>query len=263
MWDSSRMKRLYTLLLTAVVALGSLGVAQAADSATLQPVGGYGSNTTLQTGTIVRLKANDSSKVEPLTTSTLADMYGVVVPASAPAATLSDGSNAPQTFVATSGRYQVRVSDQNGAVKSGDYITISSRSGVGMKATGEQSLILGEALADLNSGDGLLPVALAIGTNPLTQTSFSQVPSVLRQVTESINNKPVTPWRIYVATLLLLLTIVMVSIILYGGISRSMVAAGRNPLAQKAINRFLTRTILAGLVVLAAGLAVIYALLKV
>src|SRR5437868_260077 len=58
-----------------------------------------------------------------------------------------------QVFVATTGSYAVLVSDQSGPIKVGDFITISAVDGVGMKATGEQEIVLGKAAQGFNPAD--------------------------------------------------------------------------------------------------------------
>ncbi|MGH7241234.1 MAG: hypothetical protein ACREGB_02995, partial [Candidatus Saccharimonadales bacterium] len=109
---------------------------------------GYGSDTVLQNGMIVKLSDKDSSKVEPLTTDTVTKMQGVVVAANDATVTIGSDGNKSQVFVATFGHYDVLVSNQNGPIKAGDYITISALAGVGMKVDTTQPTVLGKATAD-------------------------------------------------------------------------------------------------------------------
>src|SRR5882757_10049304 len=100
---------------------------------TNQVTQGYGTTQALQNGMIVKLLDNDTTKVEPVTTDTIAKMQGVVVAANDAAFALGNNGNNGQVFVATTGKYEVLVSNQNGPIKSGDYITISALAGIGMK----------------------------------------------------------------------------------------------------------------------------------
>ncbi len=95
---------------------------------------GYNSDTPLQRGMIVQLKKDDPSKIEPATSDTMERIHGVVVAANDALVTLS--ADGQKTFVATGGRFEVLVSNQNGPVSAGDYITISALPGIGMRADG-------------------------------------------------------------------------------------------------------------------------------
>src|SRR5688572_365038 len=66
---------------------------------------GYRTDQPIERGMIVRMKSDDSSKVEPVRSSEENFIYGVVVdPNDAP---ISLSSEESQVFVATSGRYEV------------------------------------------------------------------------------------------------------------------------------------------------------------
>jgi hypothetical protein len=68
--------------------------------------------------------------------------------------------------VASSGSVSVRVSSANGTIGVGDFITSSSESGVGMKAT-ESGYVLGKALTALDGDAGQITVAVEIGYRKL------------------------------------------------------------------------------------------------
>src|SRR5882757_747888 len=122
------------LPLTASAATTSNKSASSSSSdSTNQVTQGYGTTQALQNGMIVKLLDNDTTKVEPVTTDTIAKMQGVVVAANDAAFALGNNGNNGQVFVATTGKYEVLVSNQNGPIKSGDYITISALAGIGMK----------------------------------------------------------------------------------------------------------------------------------
>jgi hypothetical protein len=240
---------------------------------------GYGADSLLQRGMIVRLDKNDTTKVIPAKADEAEYIHGVVVNANdAPVTISSDGQ---KVFVATVGRYDVLVSNQSGSIKSGDYITISSLDGIGMKAGQTQSTIAGKALADFDGSSGAISttaaktnngktqnvaigriaVDIGVGHNPL-QKSESDVPQVLRKATESIANKPVTAARAYLSIIIIMVTAVITVSVLYAGIRSSIVAIGRNPLSRKSISRGLAQVILTSMIIFISGLFGVYLLLK-
>ena len=280
MWRSSKkQRRFYWAGILAGFAVPTLLAVQVAAQAVSQA---YGVTGTVQKGMIVMLDPHNSKNVMPLSTSSNASMLGVVVAANDTVVTLSGDSTATQVFVAATGKYNALVSTQNGPIKSGDVISISSLDGVGMKANGDQSVVLGKALtgfdgvnnvsgtAALNTSSGtknvsigLVQIDINISHNPLeiTTTGLS-IPSFLRKSGESIAGKPVSAARLYVSFGVLILTLFMAASLLYGGVRSSLVSLGRNPLAKASILRGLVQVVLLGLIVFVIGLVAIYLLLK-
>lgn len=253
-----------------------------ADTVNQSVTQGYGSDTVLQKGEIVKLKDSDATKVEPLTLDTISKMQGVVVSASDAAVSLSDNSNHQQVFVATFGRYDVLVSNQNGAIKTGDYVTISSLSGIGMKAGTGQPVVLGraaggfdgisnvEGTATLTDSTGKhvsvslgrIPVNIGIAHNPLQETVENNVPGFLKKASQLIANKPVSSTRVYLSLAVLIISAIIAGSMLYAGIRSGLVAIGRNPLAKKSITRNIVQVILTSLIIFIIGLFAVYLLLK-
>lgn len=243
---------------------------------------GYGTDTPLQLGMIVKLKDKDATKVEAATQNTADKVLGVVVAANAAPVTLSSDDNKGQVFVATFGRYDVLVSNQNGPIKTGDYIALSALSGIGMKVDTVQPVVIGKAAADfggsnsvagsaslkdssgktINVSIGRIPVNISIGHNPLQQVSARNVPSFLRQVGQNIAGKQVGVTRVYLAVVVLALSAFITGAMLYSGIRGGLIAIGRNPLARREIIRGIVRVILSGLIVFIIGLFGVYLLLK-
>lgn len=243
---------------------------------------GYGSTTTLQKGMIVMLDDKDPTKVDALTLATIAQMQGVVVSASDSAVSLSSNSNQQQVFVATFGLYDVLVSNQNGPIQTGDYITISSLGGVGMKADTNQSLVLGKAAANfegtanvegtatltdstgkhISVSLGRIPVQIGIAHNPLQQTLQNDLPGFLRRASQLIADKPVSSARVYLGMAILIVSAVLAGSMLYAGIRSGLVAIGRNPLARKTISRNIAQVIITSLIIFIIGIFAVYLLLK-
>jgi hypothetical protein len=150
---------------------------------------GFGSSQNLQRGMIVSLLADsgEDNQITATTKDTAEDAYGVVVNANDSPVTLSQEGQ--QYFVATVGHFETLVSNQNGNISKGDYITISSVPGIGMKAGDKDPIAVGRALVDfdqekdivslvtlkdVSGGDfqvsiARLPVQINISKNPLSQ----------------------------------------------------------------------------------------------
>lgn len=243
---------------------------------------GYESEIALQKGMIVRLKKDDPNKVEALSQGDLDEMFGVVISSSDATVSLST-PNANQVFVATSGKYDVLVSNQNDRIKQGDYITISSLDGVGMKAETTQQLVLGKAITGFEgNGDtettatlttnkgkrtvklGHIQVEVSVAHNPLYQKQDeSSVPKFLSKAAQFVTDRPVTAFRIYAALGVLAVSLLIAGGILYVGVRSGMIAVGRNPLAKKSIFRGLIQVTLISLIVFAIGVFAVYLLLRI
>lgn len=243
---------------------------------------GYGTTQTLQKGMIVKLLDNDTTKVEPVTTDTIAKMQGVVIAANDATFALSNNGNNGQVFVATTGKYDVLVSNQNGPIKSGDYISISALAGVGMKADSSESAVLGRAAGSFDGSSnisgtatlkdatgqqvkvsiGRVAVELNVGHNPLEQTGEKNVPGVLKAAAQFVSDKPLNATRIYIALIVLVVTSLVAAVMLFSGIRGGLIAIGRNPLAKKQIVAGIIRVVLMGIIVFVLGLFGVYLLLK-
>lgn len=244
---------------------------------------GYLSDTPLEPGMIVELDTKNPNKVKPATQADISRIHGVVVAQNDAPVSLSSDQNVQQNYVATSGEYEVLVSDQNGAISKGDYISISSIAGVGMKAATSQTVVLGKALNDfdgihnlhgtspltLGNGNktnvhlGYVTIDISLSHNPLYQpTTSSDVPGVLLKFGQSIAGKQVSLARVYISLAVLVVTTVVAGGLLYAGIRNGMVALGRNPLARHTIVRGLAQIILTSLIVFMLGMFAVYLLLK-
>ena len=262
---------LASLSLLLLAALSGNGLAQSVDR-------GYKSDEPLQQGLMVKEKKGDNSKVEPVDQGTLGELKGVVVAKNDSPVVLS--SSDQTVFVADSGTHEVLVSDENGPIKAGDYLSISSLRGIAMKATTDQSLVLGQAAAAFKgSGDsigsttidssgkkvnfGRITVNISIVANPLQKNSKLQaVPSILRDVSSNVAGRPVSNARIWLASIIFLATSLLTGIMLYGGAKSSLLAMGRNPLSKASILRGLLQVVVLGLIVFICGMFGVYLLLK-
>jgi hypothetical protein len=240
----------------------------------------YSSTAPLQTGMIVRL-VNDSTAA-PATAATIGNMFGVVINPSEADVTLTSGSNPGQTYVTSNGLYNVLVSNQDGPIAVGDYVSISSIEGVGMKASTNESLIVGKAAGAFSGKTnvinttslttstgkkitvslGEVPVSIAISRNPLVQVQTPDVPNFLERLAQTANQKPVAASRIYLSLVALLLTVMIITIMLYAAVRNSIVAVGRNPLSKHSITKSLWQVTGTCIIIFIVGLFAVYLLLK-
>jgi hypothetical protein len=272
-------RRFAIALLSLLCAFGMGKVA--ADTVLQAVVQSYSSSASLQRGMIVKLVQNNGNKVEPATLETVEKMTGVVVSPSDAAVTLSSPTSSGQVYVATSGRYQVLVSSQNGTINAGDYVTVSSLDGVGMRADSSQQEVLGKAVGSFDGAHnvkssttikntsgktvdvkiGLIPVDISIAPNPIA-LKVSNIPGFLQRASLLVSNKPVSPWRTYVGLIILLGSLLVSGSLLYGGVRNGMVAIGRNPLAKQSIMGNLVQVVITSIIIFVIGLFAVYLLLR-
>lgn len=248
-------------------------------------VSGYGADGKLQFGTIVQLKEDNAKNVVPASNKALNKMLGVVVDPHLLSVTLSDPSLQNETYVATSGTFDVLVSTQAGTIQEGDYITMSALDGVGMKA-GEyedqpmvfgraaggfdgKSSSLGSVTLQYDSGSdtetvqlGLIPVVINIQRNPNDRSTKPNLPQLLERVGKVIAERHVSAFRIYLSIVVMGLSIIVALVTLYSGVKNAVISIGRNPLTKKSIFRGLLEVILTGFLILIVGLFAVYLLLK-
>lgn len=242
---------------------------------------GYGSDSVLQRGMIVGLKKDDLRKVEPINADQFERVHGVVVGANDSAVLL--GNDSEKIYVASGGRFTVLVSDQMGDIVAGDFVTLSSVNGIGMKAGDHDPVILGKALEAFKGSDtnqlvgtakvkdtngkerqiriGRVIVDVSIGKNPLLKNDNS-LPSALKRASEMIAGKSVSPVRVYLSLVVLAISAMIAGSLIYSAVRSSLIAIGRNPLSKKSIIRGLFQVVIIGLMVFLSGIFGVYLLLK-
>ena len=267
------------LALLALTFLVAFSVVHSSNAQTFSEA--YGSDKPLQKGMIVKLKKNDTTKVEAVTTDTADQMHGVVIGASDASVTLS-ASNA-QNYVATTGHYDVLVDTQGGPISPGDFITISAVEGIGMKAGNNDAVIIGRALAGFDGKSGVVSttdlvdnqkhtqtiaigrISLDIGVakNPLLKATQTNVPEFLKKAATSLAGKPVSAVRIYTSIIVFFISTAIAASLMYGGIRSGVISIGRNPLSKKSIVRTMLQIVVTGLTIFITGIFGVYLLLKI
>jgi hypothetical protein len=202
-------------------------------------------------------------------------LVGVV--SSQPLIQLSEGSGGIQ--VVTSGLTLALVSDLGGDVVAGDKITASPIEGVGMRAA-EGTTVVGAAqenLADVEQETrkikntdgkevdvhiGLVPVQVSVAYfTPEEEKPSSLVPSFLQNLANAVSGQQVSPVRVLMAALILVLLFVSVTVLLYSSVHSSIISIGRNPLSESAIRKSLLQVGLTVCGMLLFAVAAMYAVL--
>lgn len=240
---------------------------------------GYKSDQTLEQGMLVKENDADHSKVEAVSKKTISKLKGVVVAKNDSPVVLS--SSDQNVFVADNGVHQVLVSDENGPIKKGDYLSVSSLDGIAMKADSSEPVVLGQATSDFNGGGdnigtttlqannkkvdlGRVQANISIVSNPLQRKiQIQSVPSILKDVSNNVAGRSVSNGRIWLATMVFLVTSLVTGIMLYGGAKNSLLALGRNPLSKASILRGLLQVVILGMIVFICGMFGVYLLLKI
>lgn len=270
----SRMAALSVAIVALVLSL-SLSVSAQGNSSISQ--GFQTSETNISSAALVSIRKGNSNTVELSSISNRDRLAGVV--GEKPLIELSGGASGVQ--VVTSGLTLALVSDINGKVMNGDKITASPIEGVGMKLT-ESSTMVGSAQGELakvatetrevttQNGKkrkvkiGLLPVQVGVAyyTVPSDPAS-SFVPGFLQDLANSVSGRNVSPIRVLVAALILLLLFVSVTVLLYSAVRSSIISIGRNPLSESAVRKSLTEVGLTVVAVLLFATLTMYLVLTV
>jgi hypothetical protein len=241
---------------------------------------GYGSDKLLQRGTVVSLDGEDTSKVVAANKENQDRLHGVVVASNDASFTLSE--NNQKTFVSTIGRFDTLVSTESGSIQPGDFITISSITGIATKAGEFDPYTIGKAIegfdgsanavssAELQNslGEtfsvsiGRILVDIGVGSNPLLRPAESSLPEFLEKAAELIADKPVSPVRVYIGIFILLSATAIAGSLLYSGTKSSVISIGRNPLSKKSITKSLMQIIVSSIIIFLIGLFGVYLLLR-
>jgi hypothetical protein len=236
-------------------------------------------NVNLQRGMVVALKEDDPKKVEAINNSAAKRIHGVVVGSGDSSFILAEDTQ--KVYVASGGKFEVLVSDQNGVINPGDFISLSAVSGIGMKSDEFQEIVLGKAIdsfdgknkklsevtiKDAQGNDrtlsvGRILVDIAIIRNPILKSTAS-LPSFLRDASEYVAGKPVNPIRVYLSMAVLFSAAAVAAALIYSGVRSGMIAIGRNPLSKRSIIRGIIQVILVAISIFLIGIFGVYLLLK-
>jgi hypothetical protein len=180
----------------------------------------------------------------------------MAVPPSSTSISLS-GVGSSQVQVVTTGTVNVLVTNAGGDIKLGDYITISPIAGVGQRVGDTSTRVIGTAQADFNgSGEGVtkrsinigsgakevaigqIPVVVAVSAYTATEGKQPYViPNWLQSLSNTLAGKAVSPLRVIIAAIILIVSLLCISVLLYAAVRNSIISIGRNPLSRGSVLR--------------------------
>ena len=237
------------------------------------------SDVVIQKGMIVGLKKADARKVEAINNTQLDQLHGVIVGSADASFVLAEEKQ--KIYVASGGKFEVLVSDQNGVISQGDFIAVSPITGIGMRSDILQPIILGKAIEGFDGVEGKISdavikddqgndkkiqigrilVDITVGKNPNAKNT-TNLPGFLKNASELIAGKPVNPLRVYLALAVLMVTSGVSGALIYSGIRSSMIAIGRNPLSKKSILKGLAQVVIVSMIIFITGVFGVYLLVK-
>lgn len=186
------------------------------------------------------------------------ELFGVVN--DFPAASFEVSGEEGVRHVLSSGISKVRVSNSNGEIKEGDFITSSSKAGIGQRAD-RNGYVLGSALEDFNAENGEILIALNIHPAAGISTTRSNLVQVLREGLSVPLFEPLAALRYILAALIILIAFTL-GFVYFGRVAKSGVEAiGRNPLAGRQIQISVLLHIFITIVIVLVGLGVAYLIL--
>lgn len=270
------------VLATLVVAVLAVPLALAIDYGG-GSVQSYMAETSIDNGAIVVLADSEQGRVKVATQDQLQNMFGVTVDPQQLPLRITSGEGENEVFVAVSGTYNVLVSTQGGEIEAGDWVTLSSLNGVAMKASTEESTVLGRAASGFNGSEvvlgtttlkddqgndnqvvkiGSVPVTIEVTRNPNEKSTKAKVPEILERIGQAVAEKEVSAVRIYISMAIAAVSMITAIMVIYSGVRNSIISIGRNPMSKKSIFRALAEIILTSLLILIIGLFAVYLLLR-
>ena len=165
------------------------------------------------------------------------------------------GKPSTSTFPLISyGEALVLVSNKNGEIKKGDFITSSEIPGVGQKAT-ESGYVLGNALEDFNQKEGLIRVFVwpHYESFPPSKISIRTLFTQILQLMGRPENFPEVLRYIF-AVILAILSLVVGFFGFVRTLAKGLEAIGRNPLAKKSIQFSMILNLIGIVILTLAGL---------
>ncbi len=277
------MKSICNLRYTTGWFLGVCGIAAVAVSVHVAPVfaqefsSGYQSEASVSAGMAVSIVSEQNKTVEPTHRGNLSNVLGVVINGSDSLFAVTSQESDVQ--VATQGVTEMLVTDTNGAIQEGDYITASEVNGIGMRADDDHSIVIARAREDFGSVEARtiqtageesrtisvvrIPAVIQIGGNPNAKQTDSPLPGFLQSTANTLAGQPVSPARVIIALVVVAGGLVGSMVLLYGAVSNTIISIGRNPLSDKSIYAGLFRMVLIALVIILMSQALGYVIITV
>jgi hypothetical protein len=181
--------------------------------------------------------------------------------------------------VAVGGRAVVLVSTLNGDIHTGDLIAPSLINGVGVRATKQNSKVIGVAQQDFTAkttGAKTQTVRLADNTEAqVTVGSLAMVIAIGASVgnadtksglsgwVSSLMGNQVSMWQLALAAVIALVGFIALIVLVYGAITSGISAVGRNPLAKPTIFEALSQVMAMVSLIALSSVSLMYLVLRI
>lgn len=228
-------------------------------------------------GMVVALSDSSTAeepKVERAALDREAKVIGVSTSAGSQLVTVGSGNS--KIFVQTTGEATVFVTDLNGLVKKGDLLAPSPLLGILMRADESTAPIVGIAIEDFNESEAesqpikegndsktanIDKLRINLDHMAASNQQASATDSSLERLGRAVAGKDVGEIQVIAALVIFLIVLVAEGGIIYGAVSSSIIALGRNPMAKQIIRKEMVRVIGVAVLVLGIGVAAVYAIL--
>jgi hypothetical protein len=240
--------------LGAIVLSAPVSSAESSSSQTIAQGFKANSSSGIVAGAILSTAKSDGATVELTTPDSVGRIVGIAD--EDPLLAISTGKS--ETQVVLAGTTSVLVSDINGSIHSGDKIAASPIAGVGMLATAD-GRIVGTAQTSFTNKDGksqtikdstgkshtirLGSIPIQVGVAYYQAPGSNFLPPFVQRLANSIAGRPVSLIRIVTSSLLLLVSLVGITVLIYVSTKSAMISLGRNPLAAHDIRKSLYQVI--------------------
>ena len=230
-----------------------------------------------KTGSLVSLSQTNPDEIELASVNNSEYLLGVVVAENANSVTFAKDDS--ESTVAYNGDVEVFVSDVNGTVEKGDFISTSWLEGVGMKTTKpEEQRLLGvavdaydpdqaQAYGEIETPDGTKNISIDTITVRLfdKQGLLDEAGRAtgLEAALENITGKDITAVRIIIGSILFTISIAIAALFIMSSIRGSFISIGRNPLSSASIYKSLLHVSGLSAIVVLIGAALSYVVLVV
>jgi hypothetical protein len=241
---------------------------------------GYRATESLPSGSLVSVDSQNTNSVVSANADRLEGLVGVVVNSNDALLLVSSGLD--QVQVATTGVVTSLVSDLGGDIAVGDKIAPSAINGVGMKAT-TSTKVVGIAQAVFNSKSegvvkrtikdragnskevsvGRIPVIVGVAYYVVgTGSDKTVIPAFIQNLANEIAGRKVSPLPIIVSVVIIIISLIVVTSLVYGAIKSSIISIGRNPLSQGAVYRSLLQVSALAMGILLVATTTVYLILS-
>lgn len=232
----------------------------------------------LKQGMAVTLSSGDSQGPPAVQSAAFADadkVVGIVVGSGDSLVTSAPAGS--RIYVAESGQAKAYVSDLNGQVKQGDLLTLSPLKGILMRASSTAVPTVGTALENFSAAAGqsvsatdasgksvksrVALININVDIQPASAVPGNSASSLLQNLSVAITGRNINGIRILSALAIFSTLLVIEGEIIYGTITSSITALGRNPLARGLVGWQSLRSVTIAGLILVFGIAAIAMLL--